>query len=49
VTWKEKIDNKWRSRCLSVPPPKVAWVKNAIAQSYGIKEIQKFLAKNFIM
>lgn len=44
VTWKEKIDNKWRSRCLSVPPPKLAWVKKAIAQSYGIKEIQDFLA-----
>jgi hypothetical protein len=44
VTWKEKIDGKWKSRCRSVPPKKAAWVKKAIAQGYGIKEIQEFLA-----
>jgi hypothetical protein len=52
VTWKEKIDGKWKSRCRSVPPKKAAWVKKALAkplgtrivQGYGIKEIQEFLA-----
>lgn len=44
VTWKEKIDGKWKSRCRSVPPKKATWVKKAIAQGYGIKEIQEFLA-----
>jgi hypothetical protein len=44
VTWKEKIDGKWKSRCRSVPPKKAAWVKNAIAQGYGIEQIQEFLA-----
>jgi hypothetical protein len=44
VTWKEKIDGKWKSRCRSVPPKKADWVKKAIAQGYGIKEIQEFLA-----
>jgi hypothetical protein len=43
VTWKEKIDGKWKSRCRSVPPKKAAWVKKAIAQGYGIKKIQEFL------
>jgi hypothetical protein len=32
------------TRCRSVPPKKAAWVKKAIAQGYGIKEIQEFLA-----
>jgi hypothetical protein len=43
VTWKEKIDGKWKSRCRSVPPKKAVWVKKAIVQGYGIKEIQEFL------
>lgn len=44
VTWKEKIDDKWRTRCVVVPPGKVAWVKRSIAQSIGIERIQEFLS-----
>jgi hypothetical protein len=44
VTWKEKIDDKWRTRCLFVTPRKVGWVKRAIAQSVDIKQIQEFLS-----
>lgn len=44
ITWKEKIDDKWRTRGLLVPAAKVAWVKKAIAQSVGIERIREFLS-----
>jgi hypothetical protein len=52
ITWKEKIDGKWRTRCSFakrplwgiVPAAKVSWVKKAIAQSVVIERIQEFLS-----
>jgi alpha-ketoglutarate-dependent taurine dioxygenase len=43
ITWKEKVDNLWRTRCLVVPSSKVRKVKIMIAQSAGLAEIQEFL------
>jgi hypothetical protein len=43
VTWKEKINGEWKSRCRSVPPRKAAWVRKAIVENLGIKQIQEYL------
>jgi hypothetical protein len=44
ITWKEKVDGKWRTQCSIVPQRKVGWVKKAIAQSAGIERIREFLS-----
>jgi hypothetical protein len=43
ITWKEKIADQWRTRCLSVPAVKVKKLKVFIAQNVGISEIQAYL------
>ena len=43
LTWKEKVDDKWKTRCEIVPSGKVVRVQRAIAQNVGIDEIRRFL------
>jgi DNA (cytosine-5)-methyltransferase 1 len=33
LSWKEKVDNKWRTRCLSVPANKALKVRKMIAEA----------------
>jgi hypothetical protein len=44
LSWKEKVDEQWVTRGLSVKPSKVAIVKNLITRNVGIQEIQEFLS-----
>jgi hypothetical protein len=44
LSWKEKVDERWVTRGLSVKPSKVAIVKNLITRNVGIQEIQEFLS-----
>lgn len=47
ITWKEKVDDRWRTRCLSITASKVQKVKIFIARNAGISEIQEFLGSRF--
>jgi hypothetical protein len=44
LSYKDKVDSKWVTRCLTVPPTKVARVKRAIAENLGIDKIREFLS-----
>jgi hypothetical protein len=44
LSWKEKVDEQWVTRGLSVKPSKVAIVKNLITRNVGIQGIQEFLS-----
>jgi hypothetical protein len=43
VTWKEKVDGTWRTRCRSIPACKVAKVKRQIVKGEDIYRILESL------
>jgi len=43
ITWKDKVDDRFVSQSMRVPPAKANIVKKMILQSLDIKEIQTFL------
>jgi hypothetical protein len=44
-TWREKIDDRWCSRCIRVKPGQVKKVKQSILESVSLSEIQAFLTQ----
>ena len=43
ISWKEKVDGKWRTRCRKIPSTKVATVKHQILKGRDIDRILELL------
>ena len=43
ISWKEKVDGKWRTRCRMIPSTKVATVKHQILKGGDIDRILELL------
>jgi hypothetical protein len=45
LTWREKVDDRWCSRCIRVKPSQVKKVKQSILENFSLSEIQAFLTR----
>lgn len=43
ISWKEKVEDKWRTRCCKIPSSKVATVKHQILTGEDISQILESL------